>query len=151
MTPCIEHNQVGHSRGYGSAKYMGRNTTLHRVTYMRHHNLRHEDIAGLVIMHICDNPRCYNIDHLKLGTSSDNAKDCINKGRGNGVAARGSAHRKAKLNPEAVAFIKNHYIPYDREFGTRALARRFGVTNATVSNALREVTWRDSPYDDSRD
>lgn len=150
MTPCVEHTQVGDKRGYGSAKYMGRNTTLHRAVFMRHHNLRREDIDGLVVMHLCDNPRCYNIEHLKLGTSSDNALDCVNKGRDNGVASRGIKHRQAKLTPEIVQFIKAHYVPYDREFGTRALARRFGVTNATISNALNGVTWEDKTYANSR-
>jgi hypothetical protein len=36
---------------------------------------------GLLVCHACDNPPCCNVEHLFLGTKSDNAWDCIRKGR----------------------------------------------------------------------
>lgn len=36
---------------------------------------------GLLICHHCDNPPCCNPRHLFVGTSKDNTRDCINKGR----------------------------------------------------------------------
>jgi len=36
---------------------------------------------GMVVMHACDNPRCVNPSHLKLGTYQENALDCVAKGR----------------------------------------------------------------------
>lgn len=42
----------------------------------------HGDIpADLCVMHTCDNPRCVNINHLKLGTRRDNVQDMIQKNR----------------------------------------------------------------------
>jgi hypothetical protein len=37
--------------------------------------------SGMVIMHTCDNPKCLNPDHLKLGTQTDNMRDCAEKRR----------------------------------------------------------------------
>lgn len=38
---------------------------------------------GLLVLHKCDNRKCFNPDHLFLGTYKDNAMDKIKKGRDN--------------------------------------------------------------------
>lgn len=40
-----------------------------------------------------------------------------------------------KLNKEQVDYIKNFYIPYDKEYGSRALARKFNVTHYVILRA----------------
>jgi len=37
---------------------------------------------GRVIMHLCDNPACVNVAHLRPGTVGDNQLDMASKGRG---------------------------------------------------------------------
>ena len=37
--------------------------------------------SGIEVCHKCDNGNCRNIDHIFLGTRSDNTKDAVAKGR----------------------------------------------------------------------
>lgn len=36
---------------------------------------------GMVIMHLCDQPSCYRLEHLRLGTYAENTADAVAKGR----------------------------------------------------------------------
>jgi hypothetical protein len=46
------------------------------------YKLRHGDIPdSLFVCHTCDNPSCINDSHHFLGTSQDNVKDSVAKGR----------------------------------------------------------------------
>ena len=45
---------------------------------------------GMVVRHRCDNPPCFRLSHLELGTVADNNND---------AAARGHAGRPAALRP----------------------------------------------------
>ncbi len=40
--------------------------------------------AGMVVMHLCDNPGCCNPTHLRAGTYQDNTQDMMSKGRWRG-------------------------------------------------------------------
>ena len=74
-------NWTGHSMDgrYGVIYYDGRQRPAHRYAWEREHE---EAIpSGIFVLHRCDNPRCVRIDHLFLGTQSDNMKDMHIKGR----------------------------------------------------------------------
>ncbi|MEG6615375.1 NUMOD4 motif-containing HNH endonuclease [Peptococcaceae bacterium 1198_IL3148] len=49
----------------------------------------------------------------------------------------GSKNKNAKLTAEQVREIRNSYIPYSREFGTVALAKKYGVTNRVIGLIVR--------------
>lgn len=136
MTDCIDHGQIGSKFGYGSTTVteggVRRRTSLHRAMYCKHKGCKLVEIDNLVIMHTCDNPRCINPKHLKLGTGLDNILDRQVKKR-----------NYTKLTREQVIFVRENYKPYDKEFGSAALARRFGVDASTVNRAANGHGWRD--------
>lgn len=64
--------------GYPKIGVLGKNRLGHRVVYEAHFG---EIPAGMCVMHTCDNTRCLNPSHLKLGTKKDNTMDMMAKGR----------------------------------------------------------------------
>jgi len=73
--------------GYGGVgirkKATGKSTTVqaHRYSWIIHNGSIPE---GMFCLHICDNSRCVNPDHLYLGNQSDNMQDKHRRGRMNG-------------------------------------------------------------------
>lgn len=101
----------------------------HRFAY----RLFHGQIAdGLVIRHKCDNRRCVNPHHLETGTHADNMADAVERKR----MASGARHPKTKLTAEQVAEIRE-----SSERGIE-LARRFGVSESTISYIRSGRSWK---------
>lgn len=78
------------------------------VTYKRAHRFSYAFHngpikRGLVVMHQCDTPGCVNPEHLKLGTTLDNMRDKIAKGRARNT--KGEDHGPAILTEEQVREI----------------------------------------------
>lgn len=74
---CLIWNRCINTDGYPRAFIEGdRNCKVHRVVF--------ELCQGYlppVVRHTCDNPLCLNPDHLKGGTSLDNVRDRVERGR----------------------------------------------------------------------
>lgn len=51
---------------------------------------------------------------------------------------KGADNCRAKLTNEMVEYIRNNYIPYDSEFGTRGLARKFNINHKTIVRILQD-------------
>jgi hypothetical protein len=68
------------SKGYGEFSYRNRKMRTHRFSYQF---FRGEIPTGMLVCHTCDNRRCWNPDHLWIGTDKDNMVDCSRKGRVN--------------------------------------------------------------------
>lgn len=75
---CWEWIGNKNSLGYGMIWYEGKNIRSHRVSYFIKNG---EFNDKLFVCHKCDNPKCVNPEHLFLGTSKDNMRDMIKKGR----------------------------------------------------------------------
>lgn len=61
-----------------------------------------------MVRHRCDNPPCWKLDHLVLGTASDNSADMVARGRWRGkggITSSGFIKRSWQLDPDMVAWL----------------------------------------------
>lgn len=54
---------------------------------------------------------------------------------------RGTENANAKLTADQVSAIRKEYVRQSKEFGTVALARKYGVTNAAIGMIVRGVSY----------
>jgi len=81
VTGCWEWTSYGRSNyGFITIVLNGKPKSLqaHRISYELFVGPIPE---GLLVRHTCDNPPCVNPEHLLTGTTTDNAQDCISRGR----------------------------------------------------------------------
>jgi HNH endonuclease len=123
MTDCIEAAKR-FSQGYGRVG----NRTAHRVAWEQKHG---PIPSGMVVMHLCNNRACINLDHLRLGTQSENIKQAVRERRG----FIGSLNNKAKLTETDVRAIRSS------PESCRALAPQYGVSETTISHVRCRITW----------
>lgn len=115
--------------GYASIGYGGKKYMLHRFSYMAYVG----DIeGGKIIMHTCDTPRCFNPDHLQLGTHSQNVADAYRKGR------KVATFRKKVLSHEEAEEIRFRYAQGELQ---RELAEAYGVSDTTISRIVNYTRW----------
>lgn len=77
---CLEYTgYICPSTGYGKISNNPHNPIgTHRAAWI----IKNGDIPkGLVVRHKCDNRKCFEIEHLELGTYTDNNMDAVNRGR----------------------------------------------------------------------
>jgi transposase len=119
--------------GYGRFCYKGRESFVHRLSYqfwvgpIQPNN---------VIMHVCDTPACFNPEHLKQGTASENRQDCVNKGR----STKGSRNGNAKLSLYQVHLIKELY---ELGMSQDELSDMFNVSRLQIRNIVHNRAWVD--------
>ena len=77
---CWEWSGARTEKGYGCFYVTtSRRVRAHRIAWeMANGRLIPR---GLMVMHLCDNRACVRPDHLRVGTASENNKDCVAKGR----------------------------------------------------------------------
>lgn len=142
-TPCIDHGCKGFGLGYATAWITvdGRRftTTKHRAVFLKAHGFLPE-----VVEHLCNNPRCINVEHLAAGTHKSNAEYKYKCGRGNmGAAVRkGTDNGRAKLDDDSVRYLRQMHIPGDRVWGTAAIAKRLGMGTSSTNRMLTGKAWR---------
>lgn len=131
---CWEYAGHRHRQGYGYRRWRGKRTLAHRLAWQLTHGAIPE---GLDVLHRCDNPPCCNPKHLFLGTQLDNIKDMTTKNRQR--APRGAKAHFAKLTAAKVLKLRRMY---DDGTNQVLLAKKFGVSQSSISAAILRKTWK---------
>lgn len=126
MTPCIEWQGALNSGGYPITWKEGKTTYAHRAVV--------KAPSGQVVMHLCDNKKCVNPDHLKIGSHKENSQDMVNKGR----QAKGEACARAKLTDDLVKEI----FAYKGKLSSRKVASLYNISKTNVLDIWNLKIWR---------
>jgi hypothetical protein len=125
--------------GYGKIKIAGKTKTAHRVSW----EFKFGPIPnGICVLHTCDIRACVNPTHLWLGTTQDNTRDMITKGRYRNphCGPKGEASRLAKLTNIQVMDIRNRYRC--GKVTQRSLAIEFKVHEDTIRRIVNRKLWK---------
>lgn len=129
---CWEWTGARHAQGYGHLRAAGRTMKAHRVSALIHFGPfdRRMDVR-----HTCDNPPCVNPNHLRVGTTLQNVRDCIDKGRFRN-------HNQAKTH-----CLRGHAFTDENTYITKLGRRNCRTCNYEKAAALRKglyQEWKDS-------
>lgn len=91
---CWEWTGYKSNNGYGKLQINDAPEGAHRISFRIH---KGEINPGNFVCHSCDNPGCVNPKHLWQGTSAENSKDMVNKGRSYTGPKTEAAKLKIKL------------------------------------------------------
>lgn len=119
--------------GYAIKVVNGKNKLYHRLIWEQHNGCIPK---GFCVCHKCDTPSCVNIDHLFLGTQSENIRDMVSKGRQRGAV--GSTNGRHILIENDVLDIKE-LLKYG--YTGSHIGEMYGVTKRTVSNIKLNKQW----------
>ena len=129
---CWEWKGNCEKKGYGQVKIKGVTFKTHRLSWLLFNG---GGLTSLDVLHRCDNPKCFNPNHLFLGTHAENNKDRDEKSR----QARGVRIMTTKLDPVEVRTIRKLSA---EGVSMASLARRFGVNFTTISAIVKRKTWK---------
>lgn len=90
------------------------------------------------VNHIDGNKSNNRVNNLEWCTDSYNQNHAIvNKLHPSGVKVYNS-----KLSDEDVRYIREHYIPRDKQFGIKPLSKKFGTHSRTISRCVNRNTYK---------
>lgn len=118
---------------YIMEQHIGRKLSRNEVVHHKNGDKRDNSIENLEIMSLSEHTKKHQMGKVR----SEKTKQKLSMamlGRPN-VWGR-------KLTDEDVDFIKENYIARDRNFGGRALARKFNVSHITIDYIISGKTYR---------
>lgn len=92
------------------------------------------------VNHIDGNKNNNNVSNLEWCTQSHNIKEAY---KCNLIKKKsGTQIKNAKFSIKDIEYIINNYIPKDKKYGCRALAKRFKVSHSSISCIIKNKTYK---------
>lgn len=138
---CFEWKGPKDKNGYGITTYSDegkkkKTVKVHRLIW----TILQGDIPKeMLICHACDNPKCFNINHLFLGTPKDNSKDRDAKGHGPFHNQKGESNFSATLTECTVLKIRKLY---SEGWRICEIVKEFGINQPTVNKIVHRQRWK---------
>ena len=92
------------------------------------------------VNHKDGNKQNNHVSNLEWCTAKENVQHAYDTGLAKVVSGTGSP--RSKLSEEDVRYIRANYKPYDSEFGTTGLGRKFNVYPSTIYDVINNKTYK---------
>jgi len=120
---CWEWTGKCDKDGYGRICVDYKTTRTHRVAYEL---WKGEIPDGLFVLHSCDNPKCVNPIHLRVGSHEDNMNDRLVRHKYN-----------KKLTEQQI-----HEIRAIADMSHRTIAKMYNVSHNMIGAIIRRDFWK---------
>ena len=119
--------------------------TLHKKKTYSIHRLVAETFLEnpenkLEVNHKDSNRANNSVNNLEWVTKSENIQHSYSYG--SKKAPEGVSNGKAVLSEQDVKELRSSYIPHDKDFGMRALARKYGVSEPTINRVVHNRSYK---------
>lgn len=142
-TGCWEWPKYRDKQGYGRISVLieGKRKCIgvHRLVAHLEHGMDLSQPRKIYACHECDNPPCFNPDHVFVGTAQQNSDDAKAKGRIASTAGERNKGGGNKLTATDVVEIRSLRVEGRSQ---SQIAARFGIDQTMVSLILRGKKWR---------
>lgn len=133
---CYEWTLLKNKGGYGRITVLNVKKLAHKFLMELH--LNRELLPGEEVRHLCHNPACCNISHLKVGTHVENMQDAVRVGRMRNHYL-GEANNLSKLKTKEVQEIKQFLR--EGKLSQTTIGKMYGVTISAIHNIKKGRTW----------
>lgn len=124
----------GYGRRTFTIKGKKQKKPVHQIAYLL---WKGEIPEKMFVCHTCDNRKCFNPEHLWIGTCKDNLQDMKNKGRC--VNHKGENHPRAKLTEIDVLDIRSLY---QEGICMADISRKYKVTSSAIDYICKRKNWK---------